>query len=247
MDLLTQILISGILSAALSIVAYKLRMLTYTGAIASFFVGYIVGLFGSVYWLLLLIAFTAAGLVATKLNIYDKKLYDLQEGESGERTYHNVLGVGFPPCLIAFLFGIQGRFLGGEYDLALSIAFITTLAVAAADTVASEIGVRDKKVWLITTFERVRRGTNGGVSVTGTLAALVAAAATSLIGWLLIFGIDSLDILILIPITMGFLGNVLDSVFGASFERKGNMSKYVNNCLSALIATAIGFILVLLI
>jgi uncharacterized protein (TIGR00297 family) len=245
MELLTQMLISGILSAALSIVAYKLRMLTFTGALASLFVGYVVGVFGSIFWLLLLIAFTAAGLAATRMNIYDKKQYDLQEGDTGERSHLNVLGVGIPPCLMAFLYGIQHTHLGGEYDLAFTIAFITTLAVAAADTVASEIGVKDKKVWLITTFERVRRGTNGGVSVTGTLASIAASAFTALVGWLLIFGFDGLNILILIPIAMGFLGNVLDSVFGASFERKGKMSKYANNCISALIAAMLGMLLVL--
>jgi uncharacterized protein (TIGR00297 family) len=242
MELITQMLISGILSATLSAVAYKLRMLTFTGAVASFFVGYIVGLFGSVYWLLLLIAFTAAGLAATRMNIYDKKQYDLQEGEDGERSYKNVLGVGIPPCLIAFLYGLQHSLLGGDYDLEFTVAFITTLAVAAADTVASEIGVRDKKVWLITTFERVRRGTNGGISATGTLASLAAAAFTSVIGWLLIF--NGIDILVMIPIAMGFLGNILDSVFGASFEGKGKMSKYANNCISALLAAVLGLFLV---
>jgi len=246
MEIITQMLISGILSATLSIVAYKLRMLTFTGVIASFFVGYIVGVFGSVWWLLLLIAFTAAGLAATRVNIYDKKQYDLQEGDSGERSHLNVLGVGIPPCLMAFLYGIQG-YLGFDYDFAFSVAFITTLAVAAADTVASEIGIRDKKVWLITTFERVRRGTNGGISVTGTLASLVAAAFTSIIGWLLIFGFNSIELLILIPIAMGFLGNIIDSVFGAAVESKGKMSKYANNCLSALIASTLALILIMII
>ena len=243
MEMITQIIISGILSAVLSVVAYKLQMLTFTGALASLVVGYTVGVFGSVEWLILLVAFTFAGLVATKMGFHEKSDLGLQEGNFGERTHKNVLGVGAPACIFAFLYWLQHNHLGGGYDLILTVAFITTLTVAAADTVASEIGVRDRKVWLITTFERVKRGTNGGVSVLGTTASVVAAAFTGTIGWLLIF--KGIDIYFLIPIAMGILGNLVDSVLGATFERKGMMSKYVNNCLSAVIGAVLGMTIVL--
>jgi len=245
MELLTQIVISGILSAALSVIAYKLRMLTFTGALASLVVGYTVGVFGSLEWLILLIIFTSAGLIATKMDLSEKSKYGLQEGDSGERTHKNVLGVGIPACVFAFIYGLFHTQLSGQYDLALTVAFITTLTVAAADTVASEIGVRDKKVWLITTFERVRRGTNGGVSVIGTAASIVAAVLTGLIGWLLIF--DGISYYVLIPIMMGIAGNLIDSILGATLENKGGISKYANNCVSAFLSAVIGMVIVLLV
>jgi uncharacterized protein (TIGR00297 family) len=244
MDLLTQIVISGILSASLSVAAYRLRMLTFTGALASLLVGYTVGVFGSIEWLILLVAFTFAGLMATKMDFSEKSRVGLQEGNFGERTHKNVLGVGIPACIFAFLYGVLHVHLNGDYDLALTVAFISTLTVAAADTVASEIGIKDKKVWLITTFERVKRGTNGGVSVLGTTSAAAAAAFTGIVGWLLIF--KGIDAYVLIPIAMGFLGNVLDSLLGATFERKGNISKYCNNCISALVGASIGLLIVIL-
>ncbi|MDR0309220.1 MAG: DUF92 domain-containing protein, partial [Candidatus Methanoplasma sp.] len=89
MDLITQIVISGILSAALSVTAYKFRMLTFSGAIASFFVGYTIGIFSDIEWLILLVVFTSAGLIATKMNLADKAEYGLQEGNFGERTHKN--------------------------------------------------------------------------------------------------------------------------------------------------------------
>ncbi|MCL2032921.1 MAG: DUF92 domain-containing protein [Methanomassiliicoccaceae archaeon] len=246
MELITQMILSGILSAALSIVAYKFRMLTSSGAIASFLVGYVVGVFGSVYWLILLVAFTLVGLAATKMNISDKKQYGLQEGDFGERTHKNVLGVGFPACLFAFLYGFMHLYFNKEYDLAMTAAFITVLSVAAADTVASEIGIRDRKVWLITTFERVKRGTDGGVSVLGTLSSIAAAAFTSIVGWLLIFGGLGADgIYILVPITMGIAGSLIDSVLGATLERKGRITKYTNNSVSALAAAWLGVAIIL--
>lgn len=244
MELITQMVISFILSAALSIIAYRFRMLTFTGAIASFFVGYIVGVFGSIEWLILLVAFTFAGLIATKMDIGEKSDHGLQEGNFGERTHMNVLGVGIPACIFAFLYGVLHAQTGSQYDLALTVAFISTLTVAAADTVASEIGIRDKKVWLITTFERVRRGTNGGVSVLGTSASIVAAAFTGIVGWLLIF--KGIDIYVLIPIFMGIFGNVLDSVLGATLESRGKISKYTNNCVSAMAGAVLGLVIVLL-
>ncbi|MDR2846359.1 MAG: DUF92 domain-containing protein [Candidatus Methanoplasma sp.] len=243
MDMLTQLIVAFALSAVLSAVAYKLRMLTYTGALASFFVGYVVGLFGSFEWLILLIVFTAAGLIATQLDLGNKIGSGLQEGEHGERSAKNVLGVGLPPCIVAILYGVLHGTLDGQYDLELTIAFVSTLTVAAADTLASEIGVKDKKVWLITTFERVRRGTNGGVSVLGTVAAVVASAITAIFGWFIIFG--TLDIYVVVPIFMGILGSVLDSVFGATLENRGLISKYVNNGATALIGGLIGFVIVL--
>ena len=244
MELFTQIIISGILSAALSIIAYRLQMLTFTGALASLFVGYTVGVFGSVEWLVLLVAFTFAGLVATKMDLHEKSEIGLQEGNFGERSHKNVLGVGIPACTFAILYGVLHHFCGSQYDLATTVAFITTLTVAAADTVASEIGIRDRKVWLITTFERVKRGTNGGVSVLGTASSIVAAVFTGIIGWLIIFkGIDSYYILI--PIAMGIVGNLVDSVLGATLERNGKISKYANNCVSAFAGSVLGFVIVL--
>jgi uncharacterized protein (TIGR00297 family) len=243
MELITQIVISGILSVALSAVAYKLRMLTFTGALASLLVGYIVGVFGSIEWLILLVLFTSAGLVATKMDLSEKSARGLQEGSHGERTHKNVLGVGIPACIFALLYGVQHSMLQGQYDLELTVAFITTLTVAAADTVASEIGVRDPKVWLITTFERVKRGTNGGISLLGTASSIVAAAGTGVIGWLLIF--KGIDIFIIVPILMGVIGNLLDSALGATVESSGRISKYVTNCVSAFVAAVIGIILVL--
>ena len=243
MDLVTQMVISGVLSALLSVIAFRFRALTFWGAVASFFVGYIVGIFGSVEWLILLVSFTIVGLVITKMDLSDKVRNDLIE-DYGERSHRNVLGVGLPACIIAILFSTSQIYFGKQYDFALTIAFICTLAVAAADTVASEIGIRDKKVWLITTFERVKRGTDGGISVLGTLSSLVASAVTCVIGWLLLCG--DIDMYILVPITMGFFGNIVDSLLGATLESKGKISKYTNNCTSALVGAALGALIIIL-
>ncbi|MDR3206454.1 MAG: DUF92 domain-containing protein [Candidatus Methanoplasma sp.] len=245
MDFLAQMAAALVLSALLSVVAYKMRMLTLGGAVASMFVGYIVGLFGSFEWLVVLILFTAVGLVATRMNIGEKIASGLQEGTAGERTYKNVLGVGLPPCTVAVAYMLINRFIGNEYDLELTVAFLSTLAVAAADTLASEVGVKDGRVWLITNLRRVKRGTNGGISPLGTGAAFAGSLVTAVIGWLIIY--KELDLAMGVPILMGLAGCFLDSLLGATLESHGVISKYTNNCVTAIAGAGLGFLAVFLI
>ena len=53
--------------------------------------------------------------------------------------------------------------------------FIGSIAVATADTLASEIGVVDKYPRLITNFKKVPPGTDGGISPIGTAAGIIGA------------------------------------------------------------------------
>jgi uncharacterized protein (TIGR00297 family) len=123
--------------------------------------------------------------------------------------------------------------MGDEYHAMMSIAYISSIAVAAADTIASEVGVKDKRVWLITNFKRVEPGVDGGVSVMGTTVAVFAAMITTAIGWILIFGF-TFEWLFFVPVIAGMIGCFADSVLGATLETKGYISKYVNNALTAL-------------
>lgn len=240
MDLMIQLVVTILISASLATIIYYLKMLTFTGVVASFIIGSIIGIFGSIEWLIVLIIFTLIGLFATKVGIKKKKEEGLQEGKHGERNYQNVVGVGLAPCILAFIFFIQN----GEYDLVLNIMFICTLCVAAADTVASELGVKDKRVWMITTLKKTVPGTNGGVSVYGTVTSIFASFFTALIGWILIF--QELSLLILIPTIAGMIGNIADSFLGATLENRGHISKYVNNFLSSVIGGLFGLIIYIL-
>ena len=73
------------------------------------------------------------------------------------------------------------------------------LAEAAADTVSSECGQAfSDRARLITTFEEVAAGTDGGVSLVGTLtgacAALLVSAVCLLTGVLDAFDLDPRDL-----------------------------------------------------
>ncbi|KQM10475.1 hypothetical protein AOA81_02915 [Methanomassiliicoccales archaeon RumEn M2] len=184
-------------------------------------------------------AFAVIGFMVTKLNLSEKKMKGLQEGRSGERTGKNVLGVALPGCMFALI----NLYSGDKYYFILSVGFIATIAVAAADTVASELGTKDKNVWMITTFERVLPGTDGGISLLGTLLSLMGSAVAVLLGWTVIFGL-SFDALMIIPLLAGFIGCLLDSLLGATLETEGRITKYFNNMSTGLMGGIIAVIFV---
>lgn len=223
------------ISVAMSVEAYKLGLLTKDGAVCSALVGSCVGLTSSINAFFLLSVFTIAGFMATLAGMRRKEKEGLQEGAHGERTWKNVAGVGIPPCL-ASLMWFSG-ILGPEQ---FAIFFVSTIAVAGADTIASEIGVRDQRVYMITTFERTVPGVNGGISVLGTAVSTVAALLIAVLGWFVVT--ESLDWMLLIPFAAGVAGNLLDSVFGALFENRGWISKYANNLSTEVLGGVIGLV-----
>ena len=239
MDAITEILLVLFLSAALSTVAVRVKLLTTSGAVTAIIVGLTLGIAGSISWLISVLAFAVIGFMVTKLNLSEKKKKGLQEGKSGERTGKNVLGVALPGCAFALI----NLYSEDKYYFILSIGFIATIAVAAADTIASELGTKDRNVWMITTFEKVLPGTDGGISVLGTLLSLMGSAIAVLLGWIVIFGL-SLDIIMIIPLLAGFIGCMLDSLLGATLETEGRITKYFNNMSTGLMGGIIAIIFV---
>jgi uncharacterized protein (TIGR00297 family) len=238
-DAITEILLVLFLSAALSTVAVRVKLLTTSGAVTAIIVGLTLGIAGSISWLISVLAFAVIGFMVTKLNLSEKKKKGLQEGKSGERTGKNVLGVALPGCAFALI----NLYSEDKYYFILSIGFIATIAVAAADTIASELGTKDRNVWMITTFEKVLPGTDGGISVLGTLLSLMGSAIAVLLGWIVIFGL-SFDIIMIIPLLAGFIGCMLDSLLGATLETEGRITKYFNNMSTGLMGGIIAIIFV---
>jgi len=242
MDALLHLGSAVAISIVLSVLAYRLRLLTLTGALSSFAVGIAIGFFGSLSWLLVLVSFTFVGFIVTRIDMAEKTRMGLQEGHHGERSHTNVLAVGIPPCVLA----IAAFLMGDQYVMAASIGYISVISVAASDTVASELGVKYEKVWLITNFQRVPPGTDGGISVKGTIWALIGAICASVLGWAIIFPHDLLNPLMLIPVMAGFAGCLMDSILGATLETKGLINKYGNNAITMLLGGFLGMLVYIL-
>jgi len=246
LDLVVAALLSTMLCGVLCFLAYYKDVLTLDGTIAAFGVGMVIGILGNVTWLLLLLFFLLSSFLATRYKFALKEAMGVQEGVKGERRASNVLANGIAPMAAAVLSFVHPSWFPKEIS---GIVFLSALAVAGSDTLASEIGVLSQKAYLITTFTRVPPGTDGGISLLGQACALGAALYTGVVGWFVLGDLaraydlnptmPTLAGYLLIPLVVGFVGCQIDSVVGATLERKGLVNKKTTN----LIATCAGAVL----
>ncbi len=115
------------------------------------------------------------------------------------------------------------------------------LAEAAADTVSSEFGqATSRRAYLITNFRDVPIGTNGAISIEGTIAGCVAACIISWVG-------ARFDVLewrwTFVVALAGIAGMLLDSVLGATWERAGKMGNDSVNFVSNVFAADVAFVI----
>lgn len=171
-------------------------------------------------WFILLITFLLLGVLATKYKTDYKKELGISEGT---RTAKNVISNGII-AFIAASFGLYGPFIGA-------------IATATADTLASEIGVTQVPR-LITTFKKVKPGTDGAISLLGTGIAILGAGIIGILAYFLGISPDPL-ISLRISVIAGTVGCFADSLLGAILERRN----YINNEHVNLLATAVGGII----
>ncbi len=241
------------LCTVLSVLAYWQKVLDALGCILAFIIGAVIGIFGGIMWLILLLFFLVTSFGATKYKYSLKKERGVSEGKIGERHFKNVLANGLAPTVIALISFEDFHFI--EEKWMAEITFVAAISVAASDTVASELGVfSDRTYIIINPKKRVKPGTSGGVSLLGQSWALIAATYTALMGFLVLFLIPEIlpnniigisinkppfpnpFLLIIIPLIIGFVGCQIDSVLGATMEQK----KIISNNEVNLVATSLG-------
>ena len=242
--------------AVMAMLSYRRRIFNLSGSLGAFVVGMVIGICGNVLWLFLLLVFLLTSFGATKYRFDWKKAEGFQEGSKGERTWRNIAANGAIPTAIALVSFVAEIVSNGDpasnpfpKDIA-SFLYVSAIAVAASDTAASEIGIIDPRVYLITTFKRTKRGVDGGVSLTGQLIAFVAAAYTSAVAYVVFAAFDSGllagPLTLFVPMLCGFFGCQIDSVIGATWETRGKIGKLGNNFTSIGIGTGLALILALM-
>ena len=246
-DFLTQDqMISLTLVSALLLASGVRRMLDVSGLIAAMAVGLVVSLMGHWTWLAIMVVFLVLGSIATRWKFEEKRALSIHEGNEGVRGWRNVLANGAAPSIVAILSWLGD---GDWYFLGMACC----ASVALSDTLASEIGSLDPRTRSIINLEAVPPGTNGGMSPTGTFAALsgslVIAAATVL---MLPYSHDGFHhdstlladasgmTFVLITI-VGWLGCQVDSVLGALLENEGYIGKPSGNFLATLSGAMMAF------
>ncbi|GAX77260.1 hypothetical protein CEUSTIGMA_g4706.t1 [Chlamydomonas eustigma] len=125
--------------------------------------------FGAGGYLLLCLYFILGTLV-TKVKLKQKQAEGIAEARSGLRGPGSVWGSGSAAAACALL-----SIMSDDPSL-WQVGFVASICSKLSDTFSSEIGkAYGKTTYLVTTFELVPRGTEGAVSLEGTLAGIVAA------------------------------------------------------------------------
>jgi len=119
---------------------------------------------------------------------------------------------------------------------------LAALCEAAADTVSSELGqVLSTRPRMITTMRVADAGTDGAISIGGTLAGVLAAGVVAPAGaWALRGGL----ILLAVSWLGGIFGLLFDSLLGATVERRGWLNNDAVNFLSTLSAAEFALLLI---
>lgn len=223
----TRFLIGAAINAALAAAAYAARSVNRSGVVAGWVLGTAIYTFLGWRGFLLLGAFFVLGSAATKVGYRRKAAVKLAQEEGGRRGARHALANVTVAALCALFAALT------PHPVLFAIAFAGAFATAAADTASSEIGqLIGRRTFLITTLKPVPRGTEGAVSLEGTLAGIAASlmiaalgAAVGLYPWMGVLAVAA----------AAFAGTTFESVVGATIERRGWLDNEALNFLNTLV------------
>lgn len=224
-DILIYILLA--LGASFS---FSKNKLTLPGAITGLIVGLLIYEGTGLTGFTMLCLFFIAGSWATSWHKHEKNINEASQ----PRTAAQVLANGGIAAILSII-----AFIKPDLLPLLLVMMAGSLASAMADTLSSELGmVYGKRFFNIITFKKDQRGLDGVVSIEGTLIGLAGASAVALVFWLYT---DWNNVVIIV--LAGFLGNLIDSILGATLERKGIIGNNMVNLLNTLTGALVCYIL----
>lgn len=177
----------------------------------------------------LCLSYFILGSLVTKIKFNQKKKEGIAEGNNGMRGPVNVWGSAAVAMMCAMC-----TYIFSDYSEIFKIAYVSSISTKLTDTFQSEIGkAYGKTTFLITNFKRVPRGTEGAISLEGTLAGFLGGVILILEAYKLhiIHGYDS----ILICLLSSQIATFFESYIGATYQ-----DKFLNNEMVNFINTFIG-------
>ena len=226
------LLLFAAISAVFAAVGRLVRGVTIGGAIAGAVVCFALLWAAGIGGFAALLTVFVLTWASTKFGYARKQGLGTAEARSGRDASQVVANLGIAgACALAFLALRQPRWL---------VAMGAALAEAAADTVSSEIGQAvGGEPRVVTSWTRVPVGTNGAVTIAGSAAGILAAAAVALVCCATsIFGLRG----VMLSASAGVAGMIGDSYLGATAERRRLLSNNGVNFASTALAAAIALL-----
>lgn len=222
-----RLLLAALVNAALAGAAYAARTVDRSGVVAGFLVGFVIYAFLDWRGYLLLLAFFVIGSACTKFGYRKKAAAKLAQENKGRRGMRHALANAGVATACAVFSALT------PYPVVFALAFAGAFATAAADTASSEIGqLLGRRTFLITTFRPVPRGTEGAVSLEGTLAGILASLVIAALGASLhLFSWKGVPAVVF----AAFVGTTFESLVGAALEKRQLLDNEALNFLNTLV------------
>ena len=181
------------------------------------------------------------GTLVTKIGYKNKASRGIAEARGGQRGPENVWGSAATGCSLALLSCFWPNFLN-----IFMVGFASSFSAKLSDTFSSEIGKRfGKSTFLITTLKPVLPGTEGAISIEGSVAGFFGSLIMTLV--MINFSIISGISVALIVLLSGFLATILESYIGAIAQNKINwMTNELVNSIQTSLAAIISIYLCLI-
>jgi uncharacterized protein (TIGR00297 family) len=224
-------LLAALLISAM-IISVRKGKLDVAGALTGGVAGFLIYMGAGFTGIAMIGTFFILGTAATSWKMKQKQQLLLAEKEKGRRNAIQVIANGGVAGLTGLLI-----ILFPAYKELFRIMLAASLASATADTLSSELGnIYGKRFYNIIGFRRDKRGLDGVVSLEGSLFGVAGSVVIALI-YALGFSWGSGAWIIILS---GILGNVLDSVLGATLQRRHYLNNDAVNLLNTLLAALIG-------
>ena len=214
-----------------SLTSYYLKKLTLFGSLTAFLIGLIVYTGIGYLGLLMLILFFVFGTGATHWKVHKKNKFKVYQIQKNGRNALQVIANGGIAAFLSFLAILFPKFLG-----TLQIMVIGSISAALADTLSSELGMIYGSAYFdIISFKKVDPGPDGVISMEGLLIGLLGSAIISFVYCILTVSFHPFFIIIL----AGTIGNVADSLLGATLERNGFIQNNIVNFLNTMVGALV--------
>ncbi len=184
------------------------------------------------------VIYLALGSFVTKLGFAKKQLAGIAEGRGGRRGPENIWGSAGTGAILALL--IKAGFWSRSF---LMIGFAASFSAKLADTFGSEVGKRwGRKTFLITNFRSVPPGTDGAVSLEGTLASALGSCLMTFT--MVLLGLVPPGPVAYMVFFVGLVSTLLESLFGALLQHR--ISWLTNELVNSIQTTFSAFTAILL-